>query len=779
MSSTPKDEKSAEDQAPVDRVNDGKADALPASKNLNAPARLTDADRAEDRATAPPAAPQAKAAQDRPARPPPDKAEAAPASDALPETDRRRSVTGFPEPDERTRISGNIADEHGAERTRISGVGTGSAQGRPGSRAGEDALTHGLPPPMPTVVADIAPALPSMPSRLVEAGTLINNNYRIEALVSAGGMGEVYRAINVFTGDPVAVKVILPELARDNDIIDLFRREARVLVQLRDDAIVSYHNFILDQGLDRYCLIMEFVEGTHLGSRIRERLVMADDEAVRLLRRLSSGLRRAHARGVTHRDLSPDNVILRHDRVDEAVLIDFGIARSTELGDGLAGRFAGKFKYIAPEQLGHYDGVVGPPTDAYGLALLMAAVIRGQPLDMGDSVVSASAARQAIPDLSGLSHRIFPLLQHMLEPDPADRPADMGQVIAMLDDPMRIPARYRLPLWQAETTTPPAAMDAAGISESPFGTHHPAPLPQMPAAPPPEPRRRGRAPVAIAVGAAALIAAAGAAFLLLRGPSAPPPVDPETVAATDIPSLPPRDPASRDGVLAELPLGSCAMAQRITSGPQSGMIALYAAEPVAASRVLDPFEQAFATRPTLTEQRVTASQCPVVDFVNMLSGRSAAPPLLGSAARATESGFQIEATVARLSGRNLWLALIAPDGAVYDMTAQSSAAADGTVNMGARIDLPPGASADAGSYLLLALASDEPPIALAAAPAGAGAATVLPAVLKELQSGDASAAAALSALDIRSASTPSTPDGDTQNVQPDTPDESAAGSPGN
>src|SRR5690606_26456588 len=116
----------------------------------------------------------------------------------------------------------------------------------------------------------------------------------------------------------------------------MFRREARVLVQLRDEAIVRYHNFVLDGGLNRYCLIMEFVEGRHLGTRVKEDGPLPDEAAIMLFNRLARGLERAHARGVTHRDLSPDNVILRDDKIDEAVLIDFGIARSTEFGDGLA-----------------------------------------------------------------------------------------------------------------------------------------------------------------------------------------------------------------------------------------------------------------------------------------------------------------------------------------------------------------------------------------------------------------------------------------------------------
>ncbi|MDN3713702.1 protein kinase [Paracoccus cavernae] len=108
-------------------------------------------------------------------------------------------------------------------------------------------------------------------------------------------MGEVYRAENLFTGDPVAVKIILPNLARDESIIDLFRREARILVQMRNDAIVRYHNFVRDRGLNRYCLIMEFVDGQHLWNYVHERGTLDVDQALVLMRRLANGLAEAHA----------------------------------------------------------------------------------------------------------------------------------------------------------------------------------------------------------------------------------------------------------------------------------------------------------------------------------------------------------------------------------------------------------------------------------------------------------------------------------------------------
>lgn len=602
------------------------------------------------------------------------------------------------------------------------------------------------PAPDRTIV-ETGPAKPGAP-RLVEPGTLINNNYRILSLVSAGGMGEVYRAENVFTGDPVAVKVILPGLANDESVLDLFRREARVLVQLRDEAIVRYHNFVLDQGLDRYCLIMEFVDGQHLGKRLNEDAPLPEADITALMRRIGAGLHHAHASGVTHRDLSPDNVILRGDRIHEAVLIDFGIARSTELGDGLAGRFAGKFKYIAPEQLGHAGGEIGPRTDVYGMALLVAAVARGRALDMGDSVVSASAARQAIPDLGGISHRLFPLLQHMLEPDPAKRPRDMGAVLRMLDDPSLIPSRYRLPLWSSEGEAAPAA-PAEGVSDSPFASFTPPPAPEAPAAAPAPARRRTGLLVAAALALAALAGAGG--WWALR-PGAGPEPDPATVVvAPVVTGLAPRDPSTREGFLAEQPLPACTLAERIATGPNAGLIALVSAQgDIDSAALTEGYERAFGTRPSVLVQQVGTAQCAAVDFLREVLGRPAPAPDLQLETRVLADSVQMQGAVSIGSGRNLWLFLIAPTGEVYDLTAQLSQGTAGQSDFGFALSNA-GAGAEAAPYILVALESEQPLAQVAAAPSGVAGADILPAVLQELRDAGSAPSVAFRIVDTRPA----------------------------
>ncbi|MEP4196430.1 MAG: protein kinase [Aliishimia sp.] len=303
-------------------------------------------------------------------------------------------------------------------------------------------------------------------------GAVINNNYKIQQLISAGGMGEVYRGEQVFTGDPVAIKIVLPALAQDEKVLTLFKREARILSQLADEAIVRYFNFVHDPALDRFCLIMDFIDGIPLSDQVAKDGPITLASAKLLLVRLAKGLDKAHQREVTHRDLSPDNVMLPGADVNRAVLIDFGIAKSTEMTEGtLHGQFAGKFKYISPEQLGHFDGIISPRTDIYGLALLMAAAMRGRAIDMGSSIVEAVNARREIPDLTGIYPEMQPLIAHMLEPDPALRPARMLDVAAMVENPARIPNRYTGGMVMPENVD----SDATVITTLPPGNSMPPP----------------------------------------------------------------------------------------------------------------------------------------------------------------------------------------------------------------------------------------------------------------------------------------------------------------
>jgi serine/threonine protein kinase len=257
----------------------------------------------------------------------------------------------------------------------------------------------------------------------IKPGTRLNDIYEVTALLAVGGMSEVYKGHNIQTLDEVAIKVILPHLASDEQVVSLFKQEASILNSLGHDAIVRYHVFSVDRLSNTAYLTMELVEGPSLYERIRDRpLSLA--EAAKLISRITSGLKVAHERGVIHRDISCDNIILSGGNVEGAKLIDFGIARLGIGGDRtlLAGSFAGKYNYVSPEQLGLFGGDVHEPSDIYSLGLVFAAALRGTPIDMSGTHADVVRKRQSVPELSTIHPAARSIIQRMLQPSPALRP---------------------------------------------------------------------------------------------------------------------------------------------------------------------------------------------------------------------------------------------------------------------------------------------------------------------------------------------------------------------
>ncbi|MDO5622790.1 MAG: serine/threonine-protein kinase [Paracoccus sp. (in: a-proteobacteria)] len=561
-------------------------------------------------------------------------------------------------------------------------------------------------------------------AEVVQPGTLINNNYRIIALISAGGMGEVYRGENIFTHDPVAIKLILPDLAQDKAVTEMLMHEARILVQLRDDAIVRYHNYIFDTQLRRHCLIMEFVEGRHLGQQLKEAGPLPKADALRIFRSIAAGLHRAHQRGVVHRDLSPDNVILRNNRSDDAVLIDFGIARSAVRDDVLGGRFAGKFRHVAPEQLGHFTGETDARADIYSLALLVAAMLRGEPLPMGGTAIEASMARLQIPDLSDVSYDVFPLLQYMLEPDPEARPADLGVVLAALDDPVLVPSHYRMPLWSSADQP---EVDPSDDSESSSPFAHQWPRATLPPDADVQTGRKGRRIwPAILVGAALSLTGSAAWWLWPR--AAPEPEKPEIMTVAE---LPPRDIGTRDGFLAVQELPPCTLATRVSLGAGAGTIRILSRQAVDTTGLATAWRRAFSTEPQISQRQIPDGFCPAIAFLAEITGRSASPLVLNVKSTRHEESLQIIGSLAGPEGANPWLFLLSPDGTLHDLTMQLTSGADNSWHFAISIAAPEGRTQD--EYLMVAVSSAAPLITLAATPAAARAEVILPAILDEIK----------------------------------------------
>lgn len=599
----------------------------------------------------------------------------------------------------------------------------------------------------------------------VAVGTLINNNYEVKEVLKAGGMGEVYRGENVFTGDPVAIKVVLPELAEDEKVGLMFMREARTLSQLSDEAIVRYYNFVKDPEIDRYCLVMEFIKGVPLSDYTAQNGPITTEAAWTLLRRLAKGLEKAHGRDVIHRDLSPDNVMLPDGIVAEALLIDFGIAKSNVVKEGtMAGQFAGKFKYVSPEQLGHFGGEIGPRTDIYGLALLMAAAMLGKPLDMGGSIVEAVQARQAIPDLSSLPEEFRPILAYMLEPDPADRLPSMADVVKLIDYPEDIPPQYLdglpIPPSRGSTTTrggrvttgigksyAPAPITVSGLQQPPTtNTVNPSVTGSASLPPTPMPKKRGGGALGL-LGIVFVAALGGAGYYAwsegLIGSAGPATAtNSATETAEPATGLPPLEENTREGFLAALDTGPCTYAARVSAGPNLGMVQGFATDTTAFTGLPTAYEEKFGARPAILESQITPEQCAALALAKGLQGRGLDPVAMVLDSAEVESGQPINGQITDRQGRNIWLVLITPKGGVYNLTGRLTAAQGDRRSFRFGLSLAQGA--EAAPQLLLAIATPEPLVNAAAARDGADASALLPLILDEIANGDGQGVAALS-----------------------------------
>ncbi|SEW40126.1 serine/threonine protein kinase [Cognatiyoonia koreensis] len=606
---------------------------------------------------------------------------------------------------------------------------------------------------------DVTPPPSQEKSVPIPPGTMINNNYEIKELISAGGMGEVFRGENAFTGDAVAIKIVLNSLANDEKVAALFMREAKVLCQLSDQAIVRYYNFVKDTNLDRFCLIMEFIDGVSLSEEMQEKGGLSVEACKGLIRRLAKGLDRAHSMEVVHRDLSPDNVILRGGAIDDAVLIDFGIAKSqTNVESTLHGQLAGKFKYISPEQLGHFGGEVGPRTDIYGLGLLIAAAARGKPLDMGTSVVEAVNARQSVPDLSGIDPELQFILTKMLQPDPADRPARMSDVVALLDVPVSqttvapppagqttatlqpatlVPGLRQPPGRSAPATTLSGSLEVTGTSASasPFGTTQaPATIAPQTIAPTSQPHPEPKSRVGLVIALLAVLVGGGSYYgwstgMFAGADATTPPATP-TGATEPTETVSGPDTSTREGFLAAWSEEPCVYVTRIASGPNSGVISALSQSVADFDGLADRYDEAFGARPTVQSQEITAEQCPALALADSLRARGGPAPVLTLDNTEMISGGAIVGRLSDRRGRTTWLALISAAGGVYNLTDRLSEGADGSATFSFALQ------AEAGSeptpQLLIAIASESPLIAAAAATDGTTAASLLPLIEAEI-----------------------------------------------
>jgi serine/threonine-protein kinase len=409
----------------------------------------------------------------------------------------------------------------------------------------------------------------------LEPGVRLSGIYEIDAPLAAGGMGEVYRGHAIETGEAVAIKVIKADFAENDTALDLFRREARALHNLFHEAIVRYYVFAIEPTLGRPYLAMEFVDGVSVAEAARIR-PMAPQDVLALAHRIGAGLHAAHERQIIHRDVSPDNIIMPGGDVRAAKIIDFGIARDTNLGQAtiIGDGVAGKYSYMSPEQA---NGVAaGPKSDMYSFGLVLAEAARGRALDMGGSLAEVVRKRMSTPDLSDVDASIRPLIVAMLAPDPQDRPASLREVAEW---------RPGHPIGLTGTASAKTPSEASAKRSAPSAKASPAHKPTEKVG------RQGRGLLFGSLAAVVLIAAGGAFFFLRTGSTPGQPISAPT--ATGAPTLTPANaPPSEPSRPSTEATTASASSPPITQAPPP---AVATAPPVAPPEPATPTQEANAT----------------------------------------------------------------------------------------------------------------------------------------------------------------------------------------
>lgn len=276
----------------------------------------------------------------------------------------------------------------------------------------------------------------------LQAGDLIDGRYRVGATIAEGGMSTVYHCVDTRLDRDIAAKVMDPSLAADPASRTRFEREARAVAQLNHPCLVN----VFDQGVDHrptgdaVFLIMELVPGGTLRELLRERGPMPPHAALAVMEPVLEALALAHGHGMVHRDVKPDNVLIRDDH--QVKLADFGLVRAAHRHrrtDG--GPVLGTAAYLSPEQI--RDGAAGPASDVYSAGILLFELLTGAPPFRGATPDETARMRldADVPPpssrIAGVPPELDELVLRATAQDPADRYADGGAFLDAVTETRR------------------------------------------------------------------------------------------------------------------------------------------------------------------------------------------------------------------------------------------------------------------------------------------------------------------------------------------------------
>ncbi|HUJ59611.1 MAG TPA: serine/threonine-protein kinase [Kofleriaceae bacterium] len=279
---------------------------------------------------------------------------------------------------------------------------------------------------------------------------VLNNRFKVESKIGEGGFGAVYRGVQLATGRKVALKLLHPEMTKDENLVARFRREGMVLCNLRDAHTITTYDF--DQTPDGTLYIaMELLEGKSLHQVFHEQAPLEWKRMFKILIEMCSSLAEAHAQGIVHRDLKPENVYLesRPGNPEFVKILDFGIAKVMR-GDSIdpqspqltaTGQTLGTLEYMSPEQL--MGKALDGRSDVYALGVVAYEMITGRlpfPDAKGPAGLITAQLKQTPqpPSVANPKARLPPAADRVilkcLEKDKNNRHADVSAMAAALQD---------------------------------------------------------------------------------------------------------------------------------------------------------------------------------------------------------------------------------------------------------------------------------------------------------------------------------------------------------
>src|SRR5881227_419396 len=267
---------------------------------------------------------------------------------------------------------------------------------------------------------------------------VLSPHYELDTEIGRGGMGVVYRAKDRRLKRTVAIKVLPPELAFRSEIKTRFQREAETAAQLNHPNIVDI--YAVDEAEGLVFFVMAYITGDNLAKRLHQHGTLSVDETRRTLRDVADALAYAHERGVIHRDIKPDNILI-DAQSGRPMVTDFGIARAISEGDSrltATGIAIGTPTYMSPEQAAGERTIDGR-SDLYSLGILGYQMLTGEPPFIANStpaILVKHISERPVPieqRRADVPQDLASVIMMLLEKDPANRFPSAGSVVTALD----------------------------------------------------------------------------------------------------------------------------------------------------------------------------------------------------------------------------------------------------------------------------------------------------------------------------------------------------------